>query len=506
MKLIDGFLNKITMYRLVLYYLIALLVIAAILGYFHIMAYSPLAIGESVFILLVVSLLTNRIFVKVFNAHENVESAYISALILALIIPPLQSSNLSSLWFLIAAAVLAMASKFILAIGKKHIFNPVAISVVITAFALNMSANWWVGTLWMLPFVIIGGFLMVRKIQRSDLVVFFFVAVLATIMLFCYIQNTDVVSFMRQTLVDTPIFFFAFIMLTEPLTTPPTIALQSWYGAIVGILFAPQLHIGNVYSTPELALVIGNVFSYAVSPKEKLMLTLKDRIALATGTYEFVFSADKSIKFKPGQYLEWTLGHDKTDSRGNRRYFTIASAPSEKVLRMAVRFYQPPSTFKKELLEMKAGDTIVAAQLAGDFTMPKNSKQKLAFIAGGIGITPFRSMIGDLLVRSEQRDIVLFYANRNASEIAYGNIFEWAKEDLGIKTVFTLTGSNEETVGWQGYRGYISEEMIRREMPDYKARMFYISGPNTMVDAYEKLLLGMGIREPHIIIDYFPGF
>jgi ferredoxin-NADP reductase len=399
-----------------------------------------------------------------------------------------------------------MATKFILALGKKHIFNPVAISVVITAFALNLSANWWVGTLWMLPAVIVGGLLLVRKIQRSDLVVFFFSAAFLTIMIFCFIQNTDVVSFVKQTIIDTPIFFFAFVMLTEPLTTPPTVALQALYGAIVGVLFAPQLHIGNLYSTPELALVIGNVFSYAVSPKQKLTLTLKDRIAVATGTYEFVFAADKQIKFKPGQYLEWTLGHNKTDSRGNRRYFTIASAPSEKVLRMAVRFYQPPSTFKKELLEMKAGDTIVASQLAGDFTLPKNPNQKLAFIAGGIGITPFRSMIGDLLIRSEQRDIVMFYANRNASEIAYGNIFDWAKEDLGIKTVYTLTGSAEETAGWQGYRGYISEEMIRREMPDYRARMFYISGPNTMVDAYKKMLLGMDVRESHVIVDYFPGF
>lgn len=494
------------MYRLMLYYLVALLIVAIILGYFGIIPYSPIAIGASALILLVVSWAINRLFVSVFEAHENAESAYITALILALIIPPLHGPGLQSFWFLVWAAVLGMATKFIFAIGKKHIFNPVAISVVITALFLNFSASWWVGTLWMLPFVLLGGYLVVRKIQRSDLVISFFVAALGTIMIFCLVQGSDVVSFMKQALFDTPLFFFAFVMLTEPLTTPPTKKLQILYGAIVGILFAPQTHWGNIYSTPELALVLGNVFSYVVSPKEKVLLTLRDRVAIATGTYEFVFTGDKRVKFKPGQYLEWTLGHSHSDSRGNRRYFTIASSPSEIVLRLAVRFYQPPSSFKKELLAMRPGDTLMAGQRAGDFTMPKNRKQKLVFIAGGIGITPFRSMIGDLLDRGERRDIVLLYANRNADEIAYSDIFERAFVELGIKTVYTLTAKDAGLSMWRGNVGHVNERMIQKEIPDFRERMFYISGPNSMVNSYEELLLRMSVKKSHIKIDYFPGF
>ena len=92
----------------------------------------------------------------------NVESTYISALILALIITPLQSYN--DLWFLGWAAVLAMASKYILGIKGKHLFNPVAFAVALTYFTINQSASWWVGNATMLPFVLVGGLLVVRKI------------------------------------------------------------------------------------------------------------------------------------------------------------------------------------------------------------------------------------------------------------------------------------------------------------------------------------------------------
>ncbi len=494
MNFIDRFLNKITMYRLVLYYLSGLLLIAMVLGIFHLVPYSPLAIIGSSIILLAVCWVTNTIFVSVFKAHANVESVYITAMILALILAPLH--NARDVWFLAGAAALAIASKFIFAIGKKHIFNPVAISVLLTAYALNFSALWWVGTLWMLPFVLVGGFLVVRKIQRSDLVVSFLVTAFVVTMFFCVIDGSSVTLFAKELLIDSPLFFFAFVMLTEPLTTPPTKKLQIWYGAIVGALFAPQLHIGGVYSTPELALVIGNIFSYVVSPKQKLLLTLREKTPLAAGTFEFSFSADKAIVFLPGQYLEWTLAHEQSDARGNRRYFTIASSPSEQYIRLAVKFQEPSSSFKKQLLAMKPGDTLMAGQLAGDFTMPRDPKQKLVFIAGGIGITPFRSMVQDLLDRGERRDLIVLYANRTAEDVAYRTIFDRATAEIGMKTMYTFSGNGE----------YITEEMIRKEVPDYAERVFYISGPNSMVDSFEKMLFGLGLRRNQIKVDYFPGF
>jgi ferredoxin-NADP reductase/Na+-translocating ferredoxin:NAD+ oxidoreductase RnfD subunit len=504
MNSIDRFLNKITMYRLILYYLTGLLIVAIILSACKVIHYNPGAIILSTVILIAVSWAANEIFVWAFKAHANVESVYISALILALILTPLASGR--DVWFLAAAAVVMVASKFIFAVRKKHVFNPVAIAVVITGFVLNYYASWWVGTLWMLPFVIIGGVLIVRKIQRFDLVFSFLMAAVVTIMAVSLINGINVVTVMKQSLIDSPLFFLAFVMLTEPLTTPPTKLLQIWYGAIVGVLFAPQLHVGSVYATPELSLVIGNLFAYIVSPKQKLTLSLKEKVLLAPDTYEFVFASDQGMNFRPGQYLEWTLSHAKPDDRGNRRYFTIASAPSEESIRVGVKFGQPTSSFKKKLLEMQLGDTLMAAQLSGDFTLPNDLEKKFVFIAGGIGITPFVSMIRDALETKQKKDITLLYANRNPEDIAYRDVLEHARTELGMNTVYTLSAVNATASHEHERTGRITAAMIREEVPDFAEREYYISGPNSMVQSFEELLSEIGIPPSHVTVDYFPGF
>jgi len=173
---------------------------------------------------------------------------------------------------------------------------------------------------------------------------------------------------------------------------------------------------------------------------------------------------------------------------------------------------------------MKAGDTIVAGQLAGDFTMPRDSRQKLAFIAGGIGITPFRSMVKYLVDKNDRsmakdgakkssnykrRDVVLLYSNRTAAEIAYKNIFDEAAEKIGMKTIYAITAEepkNEKINEEEFVYGRITAELIRREIPDYRERIFYISGTHAMTTAFEKTLAEMNIPRSHIKIDFFPGF
>lgn len=474
-KIIDDFLNNITMYRLMLYYLIALCVVATIFAILGLLPFDFQSLMLSAAVLITGCWVTNKIFEKIFNVPTNVESVYISALILTLILTPIRS--LEDLLSFIFIAALAMASKYILATGGKHIFNPAACSVAVSSLTINFAASWWVGTSLMLPAVLLGGLLVLRKIQRFDLVFSFFLIYLMSI------WRVDL-----KTLLSSAMVFFALVMLTEPLTTPPTRNLRILYGGLVGA--------SSFYLTPEIALILGNIFSYLVSPKEKLLLKLKEKIQLSKDIYEFVFGLEKKIKYAAGQYMEWTLSHHHSDSRGNRRFFTLASSPTEDHLRLGVKFYINCSSFKKALLSLKAGDQIMAGQLSGEFTLPKDLSQKLVFIAGGIGITPFRSMIKYLIDRNEKRDITLLYANKTAQDIVYKNIFDEAFQKLRIKTVYV----NTDTMG------YIDEARIKRETPDIKERTFYIAGPHSMVDAFEKVLKGMGIQGSQIKIDFFPGY
>lgn len=295
-------------------------------------------------------------------------------------------------------------------------------------------------------------------------------------------------------------------MLTEPLTTPPSKKFQLVYAIIVGLLFGAQFEFWRIYPTPGFALICGNLFSYFVSPRFRSTLTLKDKKSLTKDIYEFFFKSDVKIDYKPGQYLEWTLGHDNPDQRGNRRYFTISSSPTEEDIKLGVKFYDNSSSFKKRLLVMNIGETMTASQLSGEFIMPEDKSKKLVFIAGGIGVTPFRSMIKNLIDKNEKRDIVMFFSNKTPADIVYRDIFDEAKEKIGLKTIYAVNDLAGSELLPDMRLGFINEEMIRKEVPDFAEREFYISGPHVMVTAFESTLNKMGIKSGDIKVDFFPGF
>ncbi|MGB8645158.1 MAG: RnfABCDGE type electron transport complex subunit D [Anaerolineae bacterium] len=499
---IDAQLNRITMYRLVLYYLIFLLAVATLLSIAGILKYDPFALLFSVGFLIAACWLANTLFSKAFGVATNAESSYISALILALIITPI--SGYGDLWFLAWAAIWAMASKYLIAVNGKHIFNPVAFAVALTYLTVNQSASWWIGDGAMLPFVLAGGWLIIRRIRRFDLVYSFLGAVLATVFVFSLFGG-DLFASIGQVISYSPLFFFAGVILTEPLTTPPTRTWRIVYGALVGFLFTPQFHIGGFYATPELALLMGNVLSYIVSPKSKLALRLKKRIQLSPDIFDFIFVPKGKLAFAPGQYMEWTLGMQDPDSRGNRRYFTLASSPTENEIRVGIKFYPKSSAFKQALLAMPTNAEITATQLAGDFTLPGNPHQKLVFVAGGIGITPFRSMLHYLLDTRQTRPITVLYTNKTVNDIVYVDVLERAQRELGIRTVYTVTDAAQLPSSWRGKVGRITPQMIKAEVPDYRQCIFYVSGPQSMVDSVKAILEQLHVPEGQIKTDYFAG-
>lgn len=504
LKFIDYLLDRLTMYRLVLYVLIALLSVASVLSFIGLIKISYVAIIFSSVFLTLVCYVTNKVFAYVFKVPANVESVYITALILALIISPTTSIFGSVVMFW--AGVLAMSAKFILAINKRHIFNPAAIAVLLTGLGLGGYASWWVGTFYMAPAVLILGFLVARKIRREDMILSFFTVSISAGVIYGFLGgNANLISILQRVLFETPIVFFGFIMLTEPLTSPARKNLQVIYGAITGLLITPQFGILGYHFAPEAALIVGNIFSYIFSPNYKLFLNLTSKNKLSKDTYEFNFPKSKNFSFIPGQYMEWALPHAKTDSRGNRRYFSLSSSPTENRISVTVKFYENSSSYKKELLEFQNNSEIVAASLAGDFTIPKDLEKPLVFIAGGVGITPFRSMVKYIVDNNLKCNIIILYSNRTEEEILFKDIWDSA-ESLGLKTLYVLTDVENLPKNWQGPKGHIDEDLIKKEIPDYKTRIFYISGPQGMVKVFEELLRKMKLPRSQIKTDFFPGY
>ena len=500
---IDRLIDGITMYRLTLYALLVLLGIATLQSALGLLPFAPLALLASTAFLVVMCWAANTLLARILRVPTNIESAAITALILACIIDPARSQG--DFQMLGWAAIAAMASKYVLARHGKHVFNPAAITAVITALAFGISVSWWIGTTSMLPIVTLCGLVLVRKVRQGGMVASFFAAALAGASLLALVLGTPIVPALRQVVLLSPLMFFGSIMLTEPLTAPPTRGWKRIYGALTGILFLPQVHVGALYSTPELALVVGNLFAYVVSPKYRVALTLKRRQKLSPDVINFVFAPSRPLAFAPGQYVECTLGHAHPDSRGNRRYFTLASSPTEPNVQLGVRFYPQGSSFKRTLRAMGPQEQLAAGQVAGDFTLPRDPKQKLVLIAGGIGITPYRSMLKYLLDTEERRDIALLYSAKTLSELVYSDVLNEAHTRLGTKVVYTLTDLQSIPHNWNGWRGRIDARMIQEAVPDYHSRLFYLSGPPEMVSGCERVLQEIGVKPSQIKRDFFPG-
>jgi glycine betaine catabolism B len=509
MQIVDRFLNKLTLYRLTLYYLIALLGLGLVLSIFGVVPVSALGILSSTAILLAVCLVVNAVAARLLRIKSNPESTLITALILALIMPPawLITDPRHALVTALAGAV-AIASKYLLSLRRQHAFNPAAVGALVSGLVFGNYASWWVGSTALLPLVALGGLLLVRKVSRVRFVGVFLGAFLAFNVALALVQGLSLDLVMQSVLFvfgQTSLLFFAAVMFTEPMTSPKRFPVQIIYAAIVALLYQPQLTILGQNLTPEEALLAGNLFSFIVSPSFKVRLPLKKAREIGEGIWSFTFEKPKGLAYRPGQYMEWSLHVPYADSKGSRRHFSLASSPTEPDIMIAARLTSPLSRYKQVMVDMEPGTLVTAGELGGDFVLPKDPDIPLAFIAGGIGITPFRSMIRYLVDKGERRDIVLLYSNYREDEIVFKNVLCDA-ENAGIKIVHTLTDRDALPKRWNGRTGFIDARMIREEVSRIPSRRFYVSGSPGMVNTMKKVLRSAGVPRRHIRTDYFPGY
>jgi len=510
LRAIDRLINATTMYRLVLYYLGGLLLLGLALSAAGVLPVDPVGIITTTVVLLAVSMGTNLLFSRLLGVWTNQESSIITALILALIAGPVSvTGDLTRLGIIALAGVFAIASKYVLVLHKQHIFNPAALGIFLTGIIFGEYASWWVGNAVMLPAVIAGGILVLRKISRFRFVGIFlglYALFVATSSLSQGLPLPMVLQSFGYVFLHTEVIFLAVVMLTEPITSPGRFHQQVFYLAIVAFFLLPTLTIFGMSFSPAEALLLGNIFSFVVSRNRRLVLPLSRRVEHGGGITTFAFPYPQGFNHKVGQYMEWTLPLASSDNRGNRRYFSIASAPSEEELLVTARFYDRSSSYKEHLAAMEPGDTIIASELSGDFVLPSDASKPLAFIAGGIGITPFRSMIKHLVDTGEKRDIVLLYSNYGPEEMVFCDLFQEAQEKVGVKTVHTLTDPERVPADWKGETGFIDSSMITTTVPRAQERLYMVSGSPAFVEHMKAALRKLGVRRNRIRTDYFPGY
>ncbi len=501
-------LDQIAMYRLVSYTLLGLAFVSMLLGQLSIVSFSGQEQVLSLLVAVVVALVANALIGKVFKIVVNNESALITALIIFFLVLPAEWGDLKGQLVIAGVVLLAILSKYLIAYRKQHLLNPAAAGLVLFFFLNSLfgwfpyfESGWWVGQPVLFITLLIAGLLLVAKL-RKWLPVLTFILVGFLVFLFEEWRFSGDVSNYANFFLSGPSLFLAFYMFTEPFTLPGERKQQLGYAVLLGFLTQTTIFMSLWPVTPELALVILNLLFFVFTLKQKLFLTLIEKKLIAKETYEFVFAKPSGVTFKSGQYLEWMLPHERFDDRGLRRYFTIASAPSSDDLRIGVRFSDPSSTYKATLERLPIGGQIIASQRAGNFLLPPGEKNKIAMVAGGIGITPFRSQLEEEKIHAKNsNDFVLYYCNNTVSDISYNEELSEATQTLSLKVVHILAKEN-----LPGYENdYLEAEKIKKYTPDYLERFWYLSGPPSMVSAYYKLLRELKVPKAKIKRDFFPG-
>lgn len=224
-----------------------------------------------------------------------------------------------------------------------------------------------------------------------------------------------------------------------------------------------------------------------------MKLKLTEKKTVTPDVTSFIFEPQEPLSWQAGQFLHYVLHHEPTDDRGSDRWFTISAAPFEGHVMITTRFSEKSSSFKQKLQSLAIGKSIEVSYKEGDFILEDLNKQYV-FIAGGIGITPFRSMLVQMYHDQQPINVTLLYANRDNNIVFKEELEAIAEKNPNFKIHYILSPE------------HVDEAKIRELVPDLTTPLFYISGPEPMVDNLGEMLKKMGIAEDHIKQDWFPGY
>ncbi|MEY2847582.1 MAG: hypothetical protein RI885_247 [Actinomycetota bacterium] len=498
-QVLDRVTGRVTMYRLVTLSLLVIAVAALLLSALGQLPYTAPEVAASLAVAVVSTVVVGRLFALVFRSRPHTESSVITALLLFLLFWP--SLEPVDLGVLALAGALATASKYLIAWRGRHILNPAAAGATLVALLGFDSAVWWVATGALLPLVVVGAFLVLYRTRRLPLGLVFIVVASAILTARLTVGGQDVADAFSTSLVSYPVIFFAGFMLSEPLTLPPRRWQQLALAVIVAVLFTVPFSFGPIYLSFEFALVIGNVLAFLVGQRRGIRLSLVESTRLTPTAWRFAFQPAKPVDFRPGQYLELSLPHSRADTRGSRRMFSIASAPSpDGPISVALRTHERSSSFKRAVLELPPGATLTATSVGGDFLLPRDPAVPVLLVAGGIGITPFLSQLAHDRASGVDRDVVLVYAVGSLEELAF-------TDELRDETVLLVapTAPAELPGAWRWIgAGPISRELLDREVADLRTRTAFVSGAPHTVTAVRRHLRSLGVRR--VRTDYFSGY
>jgi ferredoxin-NADP reductase/nitrite reductase/ring-hydroxylating ferredoxin subunit len=244
-------------------------------------------------------------------------------------------------------------------------------------------------------------------------------------------------------------------------------------------------------------------------------LILKERQVLeGTDILSFKFSKqaedNRIFDYVAGQFAFFDIGNVYDDPKGPIRHFTLASSPTEEFILISTRIRDSP--YKKKLDTLQIGTTVKMRGPQGKFTLHKDHSKPAIFLSGGIGVTPFRSMIIYATDKNLPLKIIMLDSNRSRQNILFRNDFDkCADTNKNLKIVYTITDEQNKNGDdeWKGEKGRIDIAMLKRYLnsDDIEKGIFYMCGPPAMVKAMQdKLEVDLQIPAERIKIEEFTGY
>jgi ferredoxin-NADP reductase len=233
---------------------------------------------------------------------------------------------------------------------------------------------------------------------------------------------------------------------------------------------------------------------------------LTSRQDIAEGTMAFHFAKPADFQFRAGQSVDITLlNPSETDAEGNTRAFSIASAPSDADLMIATRMRD--TAFKRVLRRSALPLEVKIEGPSGSFVLHKKAEKPAVFLAGGIGITPFVSIIRQAAHDKTPHQLYLFYSNRRPEDTAFLDLLsEAAKQNPNFHLIATMTEMGKSHREWKGETGFINKDMLAKHLPSLQGPIYYLAGPPAMVAAMRRMLTEAGVDEDDIRTEEFSGY
>jgi ferredoxin-NADP reductase len=235
-------------------------------------------------------------------------------------------------------------------------------------------------------------------------------------------------------------------------------------------------------------------------------MRLSSREEVAEGTMAVHFEKPAGWQFKAGQAVDITLlNPPETDSEGNTRAFTLASAPQEDTLMITTRMRD--TAFKRVLRTLPVGSLVKIDGPFGNLTLHNNTARSAVFLAGGIGITPFRSIVVRAAKEKLPHRIFLFFSNRRPEDAPYlEKLQRLERDNQNYKLIATMTEMQKSKRPWSGERDPINKEMLARHLKQAVSPIYYIAGPPGMVKALREVLNRSGVDDDDIRTEEFAGY